>query len=252
MAAALEVDRYSSTFARVRVIGHDPHDGVPFSAPIILATTPGPMGEVIADWQELRDIGGAIWFDDGGTLGKCVKADGSDETAVQFAQYVKYPTPGDWLGVQYDDTTDPTHARLVVLQHYPNGEPIPPAGSWTPTPPPVEEPPAPVPTAPISGTDIAKAIGYAQTTPDLDEIAITACDWVGMYLKPEYRVAPYPGPVREACLAVAIDILQSRNAAGGQSVGFDVTGGAYRMGSALWGKVAGLISPFADQGSEIG
>ena len=108
----------------------------------------------------------------------------------------------------------------------------------------------------VTGSNVAAALGIATPTPAMNSAAVVADAWLRPYLAPSAfpygHDAPVVAPVHEAALAVAIDVLQSRNAAGGQAVGFEVTGGPYRMGSALWGKVAGLVGPWAAQGSEVG
>jgi hypothetical protein len=108
----------------------------------------------------------------------------------------------------------------------------------------------------VTGEHVAAALGVPVATPAMETAALVADQWLRPYLAstafPDGIESPSVAPVHEAALAVAIDVLQSRNAAGGQSVGFEVTGGPYRMGSALWGKVAGLVAPWAAQGSEVG
>ena len=103
-----------------------------------------------------------------------------------------------------------------------------------------------------TGDAIAQAIGLPASTPELDELAETASLWLGKYVTAEAQVDPIPGPVSEAALAVALDILQNRTAAGGENVGYDVTPGPYRMGGQLWNRIAGLVGPWALMGSELG
>jgi hypothetical protein len=248
MGAALEVDKYDGTYARVRLTGYTATPGVPFSAPLILATEPGPMGEVFASTDELRDLGGGMWFDLDGALGHVTTDAGVQETTIQFAAWVKTDY---WVGGRVD-TTSPAHPGFVVLDHY-TREPIPPAGATPVEPPPVEPPPAVEPW-PIDGADLAQAIGLPSTSPELDRLAVTACEWLDPYLDRSRFVAgaPWPGPIREACITIALDIYQNRTAAGGESVGYDVSAGPYRMGGALWGRVAGLVGPWAAQTSEVG
>lgn len=236
MAATLEVDRYGGTFARVRVTGHDATNGQAFTAPIVLASVAGPNGETLAGISDLEAMGGVIWYDAGGTLGKMT--DGVDDVTV--ANAAGWIAGGYTITAHHDAGTG-GHPNLIVTSA---DAPV--------VEPPVEEPPAVVP-LPITGADIANAIGLPGTTPDLDALARTACEWLAPYLDPSKITPPdYPGPVREACLVIALDIFQNRTAAGGESVGYDVTAGPYRMGGALWGRVAGLIAPWAAQTSEVG
>jgi hypothetical protein len=52
--------------------------------------------------------------------------------------------------------------------------------------------------------------------------------------------------VREAALAVAVDIWQSRVAPGGQIEGIDFTPGPYRLGRSLYSRVSGLLGRWVD------
>jgi hypothetical protein len=105
----------------------------------------------------------------------------------------------------------------------------------------------------LTGADIAAALRLASTPPELDELATTVDEWLAEYIDPAYLDPnPVPGPVREAGIAVAVDVLQNRNAAGGQNVGPDGSPGPYRMGGALWYRIAGLAGPYAAVGSEVG
>jgi hypothetical protein len=58
--------------------------------------------------------------------------------------------------------------------------------------------------------------------------------------------------VEEAVLQVAIDVFQSRLAAGGTSQALDFTPGPFRMGRTLLYKVTGLISKYIDSNSQVG
>lgn len=108
----------------------------------------------------------------------------------------------------------------------------------------------------VSGEDVARALGVASPTALMDSAALTADAWLRPYLAPSAWPHGEPGPavlpVHEAALAIAIDVLQSRNAAGGNTVGYEVSAGPYRMGPALWGKISGLVAPWAAQTSEVG
>ena len=58
--------------------------------------------------------------------------------------------------------------------------------------------------------------------------------------------------VREAALAIAVDIFQSRVAPGGQTEGVDFTPGPYRLGQSLYSRVSGLLARWRDTGSMVG
>jgi hypothetical protein len=58
--------------------------------------------------------------------------------------------------------------------------------------------------------------------------------------------------VREAALAIAVDIFQSRVAPGGQTQGIDFTPGPYRLGKSLFTRVSGLLARWTDTGSLVG
>jgi hypothetical protein len=58
--------------------------------------------------------------------------------------------------------------------------------------------------------------------------------------------------VREAALAVAVDVFQSRQAPGGQMSGVDFTPGPYRLGRSLITRVSGLLGRYMDAGSLVG
>jgi hypothetical protein len=58
--------------------------------------------------------------------------------------------------------------------------------------------------------------------------------------------------VREAALAIAVDIFQSRVAPGGQMQAVDFTPGPYRLGRSLFSRVQALLSRWMDTGSLVG
>ena len=58
--------------------------------------------------------------------------------------------------------------------------------------------------------------------------------------------------VREAALAIAVDVWQSRVAPGGQIQGVDFTPGPYRLGRSLFTRVSGLLARWVDTGSLVG
>jgi hypothetical protein len=58
--------------------------------------------------------------------------------------------------------------------------------------------------------------------------------------------------VREAALAIAVDIFQSRVAPGGQIQAVDFTPGPYRLGRSLFTRVSGLLARWTDTSSLVG
>ena len=70
----------------------------------------------------------------------------------------------------------------------------------------------------------------------------------------ENDISQYDGiaAVEEAVLQIAIDVFQSRLAAGGTQQSVDFTVGPYRMGRTLLYKVTGLISKYIDSNSQVG
>lgn len=59
-------------------------------------------------------------------------------------------------------------------------------------------------------------------------------------------------PVREAALAIAVDVWQSRVAPGGQLEGVDFTPGPYRLGRSLLTRVSGLLGPYMNVAGLVG
>ena len=70
----------------------------------------------------------------------------------------------------------------------------------------------------------------------------------------ENDLSQYDGvdAVEEAVLQIAIDVFQSRLAAGGTQQALDYTPAPYRMGRTLLYKVTGLISKYIDSNSQVG
>lgn len=59
-------------------------------------------------------------------------------------------------------------------------------------------------------------------------------------------------PVREAALAIAVDIWQSRVAPGGQLEAVDFTPGPYRLGRSLYSRVSGLLGKYVSTSALLG
>ncbi|NCX55770.1 MAG: hypothetical protein EBW87_01015 [Burkholderiaceae bacterium] len=58
--------------------------------------------------------------------------------------------------------------------------------------------------------------------------------------------------VREAALAIAVEIFQQKIAAGGQIQAVDYTPSPHRLGRALLARVDGLLADTKDMGSMVG
>lgn len=90
---------------------------------------------------------------------------------------------------------------------------------------------------------------YADTI--VEQVVDTAVDVVSAYL-PADVITAEPPAVREAVLAIAVDVWQSRLAPGGQMQAVDYTPSPFRMGRSLLQKVAGLLAPYTDTGGMVG
>jgi hypothetical protein len=105
----------------------------------------------------------------------------------------------------------------------------------------------------VTGAGVATALGLPAATPAMDSAADVATELLYPYLNPLIDwTTTVPKPVAEAALVLAIDVLQNRTAAGGQSVGIDGNIGPYRMGRSLLDRVTGLLGPWLDMRSELG
>jgi len=58
--------------------------------------------------------------------------------------------------------------------------------------------------------------------------------------------------VESAILATAVEVFQSRTAAGGQIEGIDLSVTPFRLGRSLFNRVSGLLGPFLDVESMVG
>ena len=82
-------------------------------------------------------------------------------------------------------------------------------------------------------------------------------DWYNVIpngIAAENDLSQYNGvdSVEEAVLQIAVDVFQSRLAAGGTQQALDYTPAPYRMGRTLLYKVTGLISKYIDSNSQVG
>jgi len=104
----------------------------------------------------------------------------------------------------------------------------------------------------ITGTDLAGVLGltYADDEETFDQVADAADETVSSLLTPR----DHTGHARciEAATAVAVEIFQSRTAAGGQPVAVDFTGSSYRLSVWLTRRVASLTAGCQDVKGMVG
>jgi hypothetical protein len=105
----------------------------------------------------------------------------------------------------------------------------------------------------VTGEELAEALDldYDPPTEPYDQIAAAADDIVGVLLT-DAAYELEPPSCKEAALSVAIEIYQSRSAAGGQAVATDYSPGPYRLSVWLTRRVAALIGPYTNVKGMIG
>ena len=101
--------------------------------------------------------------------------------------------------------------------------------------------------------ELKQTLGVGDLYPDeyVDQVTATAIAIVSSYVTAD-AVTTEPAPVREATLALAVDIWQSRVSPGGQMVGADFTPAPFRLGRNFLQKVSGLLAPYMDENGMIG
>lgn len=101
--------------------------------------------------------------------------------------------------------------------------------------------------------ELKTALGIGDLYPDttVEQIVDTAVDLVSNYVDAESLLLE-PAPVKEATLALAVEIWQSRLAPGGQMQGPDFQPSPFRMGRSLLSKVTGLLGPYLDTTGMVG
>lgn len=105
----------------------------------------------------------------------------------------------------------------------------------------------------LTSIELKQTLGVGDLYPDeyVDQVVDAAVDLVSAYITAAALTAE-PAAVREATLAVAVDIWQSRVSPGGQMVGPDFTPSPFRMGRNLIQKVSGLLGPYLDPEGMVG
>lgn len=106
----------------------------------------------------------------------------------------------------------------------------------------------------LTGQELADALDLDYVAPidaDLDQIAEASDDIVGSLITTAAYTAEHAA-VKEATLAVGVEIFQARTAAGGQAVATDFTPGAYRLSVWVTRRVMSLLAPYLNVGGMIG
>ena len=93
-------------------------------------------------------------------------------------------------------------------------------------------------------------VGNLYADEQLQSVCDAAGQVVGSYVTLE--IGEEPEAVKQAALAIALDIWQSRQAPFGTPQGADFQPGPYRMGRSLISRVTGLIAPYMNVGSMVG
>jgi len=103
----------------------------------------------------------------------------------------------------------------------------------------------------LVGDDIIRAESVTVFNPGLSDPqpVIPAAE---VYLESAREFYDNVPEVREAALAIAVDIFQSRVAPGGQTEGVDFTPGPYRLGRSLLSRVSGLLGRWLEPGTMVG
>ena len=103
----------------------------------------------------------------------------------------------------------------------------------------------------VTADELASALGYPtpNTDPAIDACVEAAVQVLVPLLDPS---VPESAATKHAGLIIAVDIWQSRTAAGGQPIALDFQPGPYQMGRSLTSRVAGLIAPYRDTGALAG
>lgn len=93
-------------------------------------------------------------------------------------------------------------------------------------------------------------VKYAATSPDLEyPVHLVPAGTIQGPQNATYSTTP---AIREAALALCVDLWQSRVAPGGQAEAVDFTPGPYRLGRGMVQRVLGVLAPYLDTRSLIG
>jgi hypothetical protein len=105
----------------------------------------------------------------------------------------------------------------------------------------------------VTGQELADVLelDYEPGDEPYDQIAAAADDLVASIITDAaYELEP---PLcKEAALSVAVEIYQSRTAAGGQAVSIDYTPGPYRLSLWITKRVQALLAPYLNVKGMVG
>ena len=105
----------------------------------------------------------------------------------------------------------------------------------------------------VTPDELAVTLGYPAPTgdPTIIEVANAADQWTIVYLTPniDHTAHDY---CRRAALEVAVNMMQSASAAGGQPVAADFTPAPYQMGASLMRRISGIVGPCRDVNGMVG
>ena len=104
-----------------------------------------------------------------------------------------------------------------------------------------------------------RSVSQSRYTQYVFSAAITNADVVEKHIIPAGKAtlsgaSTYVGNpnVESAVLATAVEVFQSRTAAGGQIEGIDFTVSPYRLGRSLFNRISGLLGPYIDTETMVG
>ncbi len=112
----------------------------------------------------------------------------------------------------------------------------------------------------VAADELQEVLGMAGSTLYPSERYAVVADAAGEYLEGYLDDATLdtieggtvPAAVREAGLAIGVELWNHRHAAGGEVQGADFTPSPYRLGRSLIAKVQGLLAHHLDVGSMVG
>lgn len=94
-------------------------------------------------------------------------------------------------------------------------------------------------------------VGNLYADADLQQACSAAIAVVQSYVDAT-SFAAEPPAMKEAALALAVDIWQTRTSPGGQNLAADFTPSPWRLGKNLVSKVSGLLAPYMEIGGAVG
>jgi len=101
----------------------------------------------------------------------------------------------------------------------------------------------------VNATEVEVTKAHGQTPLTVDHPLIPAGRIADTAQLAVYDTIP---EVREAALAISVDVFQSRVAPGGQMEAVDFTPGPYRLGRSLVSRVQGILAKYVETGTMVG